>query len=67
MGKMIEVDLDLFDDDELIKQLESDGYSVLSPGERDTANTLIDAFKIGAPDALERTKRFLEDVTGRTI
>ena len=62
----VQVDLSDFDDDVLTEELECRGFLVKYPKDGDL-NELLDAFKIGDPNALERCKRYLEDMTGRTI
>ena len=62
----VDVDLEEFSDEDLTAELESRGFLVKYPKDGDL-NELLDAFKIGDPNALERCKRYLEDMTGRTI
>lgn len=69
----VEIDLTDIDEDILIDFLEASGDLVVAPAHKSVSDdaaemsVLIDAFKLGDPQAVEKCKRFLEDVTGRTI
>lgn len=60
-----------FDDEEvedLIEEMVENGYIVIEENEiGHTPNQLVDMFKNGDDEVVEKCKRFLEDVTGRTI
>lgn len=63
----VEVDLNEFGEDELAAELEGGGWTCIKNAVMSNHNELLDAFKLGDPQAVEKCKRFLEDVTGRTI
>lgn len=69
----VDIDLDEIDTNELIDAVESGGdWIVVEAGAKDDilrrANGLVDMLKIGdKKSAAAECKRFLEDVTGRTI
>lgn len=68
----VEADIDMsdFDDDDLIEELKSRGYYVESsavPDDSGDLMRLLELFKIKSPDAVEQTKIYLQDRTGKIL
>lgn len=65
----VDVDLDEFDDDEIIEEYEKRGLGFASGDEiRENILEMYYAFYLGKPErAIELAKKVAQDVTGRTL
>lgn len=73
----VDVDIDMFDDDELVEYLEQRGYTCIknctdssiltTPQIEDALNELYQQYRNGNPNLMESLRTYLMNATGRVL